>query len=132
MLSIVQCRQAKPKAKPYKLTDSNGLYLEVRPSGGKFWRFRYEVMFGGKRKEKLYSLGDFMLPPRAESEEEAHIRRQGRRLTLAEARMERDRVRGIIRQGLCPTQERKRLRLLQHKGSCPLTWCTKAIAPSSS
>lgn len=58
-----------------------------------------------------------MLPPRAESEEEAHIRRQGRRLTLAEARMERDRDRGIIRQGLCPTQERKRLLLLQRKDS---------------
>lgn len=113
----MQCRQAKPKAKPYKLTDSNGLYLEVRPTGGKFWRFRYEVVASGKRLERLYSLGDFTLPPRVESEGEAQARRQGRRLTLAEARMERDRVRGLIRQGICPTQERKRVLSLQRKDS---------------
>lgn len=35
-------RNAKPKEKPYKLTDGNGLYLLVTPTGGgKLWRFDY-------------------------------------------------------------------------------------------
>ena len=33
MLNDIQCRNAKPQAKPYKLTDSNGLHLEVNPMG---------------------------------------------------------------------------------------------------
>jgi hypothetical protein len=44
MLTNVQCRNAKPKPKPYKLTDGNGLYLEVKPSGAKVWRYRYELV----------------------------------------------------------------------------------------
>jgi Arm DNA-binding domain len=39
--------------KPYKLSDTNGLYLEVNPSGGRYWRFKYR--FEGK--EKRLSLG---------------------------------------------------------------------------
>ena len=39
--------------KPYKMSDSGGLYLEVDPSGGKYWRFKYR--FAGK--EKRISLG---------------------------------------------------------------------------
>lgn len=38
-------------------------------------------------------------------------------MTLAEARSERDRIRGIIRQGLCPTQERKRIISLRSRES---------------
>lgn len=108
MLSNVQCRSAKAKAKVYKLADSHGLYLEVRPTGGKFWRYRYEVANDGKRREKLYSLGAYTVPPAAESNEAAEARRQGRQLTLLEARAERDRIKGLVRQGVCPTQQRKR------------------------
>ncbi len=32
--------------KPYKLADANGLYIEIDPSEGKYWRFKYR--FGGK------------------------------------------------------------------------------------
>lgn len=32
MLNDIQCRNAKPQAKPYKLTDSKELYLEVKPN----------------------------------------------------------------------------------------------------
>lgn len=46
-------RNAKPGEKPIRLFDGNGLYLEVSPSGGKWWRFKYR--FGGK--EKRLSLG---------------------------------------------------------------------------
>jgi integrase len=52
-LSDVAVRSAKPTAKTYKLFDGEGLYLEVNPAGGKWWRWKYR--FGGK--EKRLSLG---------------------------------------------------------------------------
>jgi integrase len=47
-LSDIAIRKAKPAGKPYKLTDGDGLYLLVTPSGGKLWRFDYR--HEGKRK----------------------------------------------------------------------------------
>ena len=52
-LSDVAVRNAKPKAKPFKLADSGGLFLLVQPSGGKWWRYRYR--FAGK--QKLLAIG---------------------------------------------------------------------------
>ena len=46
-------RNAKPKAKSFKLTDGGGLFLWIQPSGGKWWRYRYR--FAGK--QKLLALG---------------------------------------------------------------------------
>jgi len=43
---------AKPKAKPYKLSDAHGLYIEVLPSGSKSWRYLYKLL--GKHKTKTY------------------------------------------------------------------------------
>lgn len=54
-LTDIKARNAKPKGKPYKLFDSDGLFLLVTPAGGKWWRFKYR--FGGK--EKLLSLGTY-------------------------------------------------------------------------
>lgn len=39
-------RNAKPGAKTYRLFDGDGLYLEVLPTGGKYWRLKYR--FGGR------------------------------------------------------------------------------------
>ncbi|ROQ55811.1 uncharacterized protein DUF4102 [Pseudomonas putida] len=44
MLTDTQCRTAKPKDKPYKLTDGKGLYLEVKPNGTKAWRYRFSIL----------------------------------------------------------------------------------------
>ena len=61
-LSDMQCRTAKPKAKKYKLFDGEGLYLEVMPSGARYWRLKYRS--GGKEKRvalgvyPIVSLGD--------------------------------------------------------------------------
>lgn len=52
-LSEVKARNAKPRSKPYKLSDGDGLFLLVTPAGGKYWRLKY--YFGGK--EKLLALG---------------------------------------------------------------------------
>ncbi len=45
-LTETAIRSVKPKDKTFKLADSGGLYLEVNPSGGKWWRWKYR--FGGK------------------------------------------------------------------------------------
>ena len=51
----IEDMKAKPKDKPYKLSDGNGLYLMVYPNGSKGWRFRYK--FSGK--EKMISFGSY-------------------------------------------------------------------------
>jgi len=52
-LSDAKARNAKPKAKPYKVSDGDGLFLMVMPNGSKYWRMRY--FFG--EKEKTLALG---------------------------------------------------------------------------
>ena len=47
-LSDVKAKNAKPKDKPYKITDADGLYLLVTSAGGKYWRLDYR--YDGKRK----------------------------------------------------------------------------------
>ncbi|MGE3770600.1 MAG: integrase arm-type DNA-binding domain-containing protein [Bdellovibrionales bacterium] len=54
LLSETKCRNAKPKAKPYKLADGNGLYLEVLPNGGRYWRQKYR--FFGKEKRLAHGV----------------------------------------------------------------------------
>jgi integrase len=48
-LTDVKIRTAKPKDKPYKLSDGNGLILYMHPAGGKYWRMKYR--FAGKEKQ---------------------------------------------------------------------------------
>ncbi|WP_348773750.1 tyrosine-type recombinase/integrase [Kingella kingae] len=47
-LNDQQIKKAKPHEKPYKLTDGKGLYLLVKPNGGKYWRLDYTI--DGKRQ----------------------------------------------------------------------------------
>ncbi len=85
-ISDTKARTAKPKDKPYKLLDSEGLYLEVRPSGRKYWRYRFNI----KQKEGVYTIGDYPS------------------VSLADARKERDWARSQARGGLSPNDVRKR------------------------
>jgi integrase len=78
-------RNAKPADKPLRLFDEKGLYLEVAPSGGKWWRFKYR--FGGK--EKRLSLGVY---PDTK---------------LADARIRRDEVRALLADKKDPGAARK-------------------------
>ncbi len=48
LLTQAKINNAKPKAKPYKISDGKGLYLYVVPKGGKYWRLNY--LFVGKQK----------------------------------------------------------------------------------
>lgn len=48
-ITDVAVRSAKPREKAFKLFDGGGLYLEVSPSGGKLWRWKYRVAGTEKR-----------------------------------------------------------------------------------
>ena len=90
-LSTIKVQNAKPKERPYKLFDEDGLFLMVSPigprtpKGGKVWRLRY--WFGGK--EKLLALGTFP------------------EITLAVARARRDEARQQVALGIDPGAKRK-------------------------
>lgn len=81
MLTDLKIRHLKPVTKAKKLADERGLYLLLKPSGGRLWRFKFR--FNGK--EKLLSLGVY--PD----------------LSLAEAREARDQARRTLAQGLDPS-----------------------------
>lgn len=48
-LSEKTCKSATPNKKPYKIADSQGLYLEVMPNGSKYWRWKYRFLGTEKR-----------------------------------------------------------------------------------
>jgi integrase len=84
-LTNTEIRNAKPGKKPVKLFDERGLYLEVSPAGGKWWRLKYR--FGGK--EKRLSLGVY--PD----------------VGLKDARDRRDASRKLLADGVDPSENRK-------------------------
>lgn len=47
MLTVVQIQALKPTERPFKVFDSDGLYLLVQPSGALLWRFRYAPLPDG-------------------------------------------------------------------------------------
>ncbi len=94
-LVVTQLRNAKPAAKPYKLTDEKGLFLLVQPSGGMLWRFKYR--YDGrdetgqpKRIEKKLGLGTYP------------------EVSLKEARERRDEARKLLAQGIDPAEQKQR------------------------
>jgi integrase len=107
MLNDTQCRTAKPKDKPYKLSDGKGLYLEIKPNGVKAWRYRFELREGQAIKESVFAVGEYVIAPSGETPEEAQIRQCARRFTLAEARDERTRARALVKQGINPAHHRQ-------------------------
>ena len=84
-LTATAIKNAKPNGKTQKLFDGRGLYLEVSPTGGKWWRFKYR--FEGK--EKRLSLGVY--PD----------------ISLQLARERRDDARKMVATGVDPAQHRK-------------------------
>jgi hypothetical protein len=46
---------AKPRARPYKLADGEGLTMLVNPNGSKLWRFRYRH----EGREKMLGFGSY-------------------------------------------------------------------------
>jgi len=115
MLTDTQCRNAKAKDKPYKLADDKGLYLEVKASGVKAWRYRFELVKDGVRKESVFAIGDYASSSTRETPEGAQARRAGGRFTLAEARDERIKARDLVKQGMNPAHQRQQNRVQTRK-----------------
>ncbi len=90
-LRDLQCRQAKGKAKPYSLVDGGGLFLLVKPDGGRFWRWNYR--FGGLQKTMAFGL----YPD----------------VPLLKARAEHRAARDLLAAGADPMGERKKTKLVQ-------------------
>lgn len=88
-LTDTAIRAAKPASRPLRLFDEAGLYLEVAPSGGKWWRLKYRIL----GKEKRLSLGVYP------------------EVGLKEARARRDEARKLIATGTDPSDARKAARL---------------------
>ena len=40
-LTHFDIQNAQPREKPYKLSDSGGLFLLIQPNGRKLWRLKY-------------------------------------------------------------------------------------------
>jgi integrase len=89
-LSDSKARNAKPRSKPYKITDGGGLFLFITPAGGKYWRLKY--FFAGK--EKLLALGVYP------------------EVTLADARERRAQARKLLAAGNDPAEAKKEARRL--------------------
>ncbi len=53
-LNARQVDAAKPREKAYKVADGAGLYLEVVPSGSRYWRMKYR--FNGKEKRMAFGV----------------------------------------------------------------------------
>ena len=85
-LTDTAIRAAKARPKQYKMADGGGLFVLVRPSGGKLWQLKYRHM----GKEQLLSLGQY--PD----------------VGLKEARDGRDKARKLVASGLNPAFEKKR------------------------
>src|SRR6266480_5971805 len=84
-LTEIAIRKAKAGAKPARLFDAGGLYLEISPSGGKWWRFKYRFA----EKEKRLSLGVYP------------------EVSLKAARAKRDDARRLLAEGIDPSEHRQ-------------------------
>src|SRR3546814_6885119 len=82
-LSDVAIRNAKPRAKPYKMGDSLGLFLLVQPSGGRLWRLKYRI----DGREKKLGIGTYP------------------EVSLSDARRRRDEAREMIAAGKDRSEE---------------------------
>src|SRR3546814_10443433 len=65
MLTHIKITTAKPSEKLYKLHDTLGLYLAVKPNGSKLWRMNYRFL----GKQKTLHLGKWPAVGLARSEE---------------------------------------------------------------
>lgn len=84
-LTDIKCKAAQPKTKSYKLSDEKGLYLEITPSGSKYWRLKFR--FAGKEKKLAFGVYP--------------------EVSLKEARDKREAARKQLQDGLDPSHEKK-------------------------
>ena len=84
-LTDTAIRKAMPGPKTRKLSDGKGLYLELSPAGGRWWRLKYRIA----GVEKRISLGTYP------------------ETSLKAAREKMEEARALVAQGIDPSQARK-------------------------
>lgn len=89
-LTNTACKNAKPAEKARKLADGGGLYLEVAPTGSKYWRWKYR--FNGKEKRLAFGVYP--------------------EVSLSEAREKRDVARKVLAEGKDPGAVKKQEKLV--------------------
>ncbi|GGA41033.1 Arm DNA-binding domain-containing protein [Pelagibacterium lentulum] len=98
-LSDIACKRAKPKDKPYRLSDGDGLYLRVQTNGSKLWQLRYLYL----DKENILSFGQYPL------------------VSLLGARGKRDEAKKLLIAGIDPAARRKQEKITaitEARGAC--------------
>lgn len=82
MLADTKLRALKRRTQIYRVADTNGLCIEVRPSGIKAWRYRYRH----SGKASMVTMAEYPM------------------MSLSEARAERDKLRALVKGGANPAQ----------------------------
>ncbi len=85
-LTDIKIKSLKPKDKPYKVFDGNGLYIYVTPAGGKKWRIKYYH----NGKDSIYTIGDYPS------------------VSLRDARFRLLEIKEMLSQGINPALEKKK------------------------
>lgn len=91
MLSDTKVKTLKPKDKIYRILDAERLYIEVRPTGTKIWRFKFTI----SGKEGTLSFGEYPS------------------VSLQEARKLKENAKAKLAKGLNPSIEKKKEKLEQ-------------------
>lgn len=84
-LTNTAVNNAKDHEKQYRITDGQGMYLLVKPSGKRYWRLDY-ILYG---KRKTFAIGKY--PEKS----------------LAQARADRDKAKALVADGIDPVQHRQ-------------------------
>ena len=84
-LTAAWVKRARPKSKPYKLSDRDGLYLLIEPSGSRVWRMNYRL----RGKQRTITFGRWP------------------ELLLGEARAKLLEARRLIANGVDPVEQAK-------------------------
>ena len=82
MLTDTKLRSLKLRDSAYRVADTNGLCIEIRPTGAKVWRYRYR--YAGKAS--IVTMAEYPA------------------MALSEARAERDKLRALVKGGANPAQ----------------------------
>lgn len=86
-LTDLALKRAKPSDKTQRLYDTGGLYLEIAPSGGRWWRMKYRRPVTGKENRLAFGVYPTV--------------------SLARARERRDEARKLLAEGIDPGHQRK-------------------------
>lgn len=87
-LTSAKIRTLKPSDKPFKVSDSHGLYLRVKPGGSRHWYLKYRI----SGKESRIALGTYPA------------------ISLSDARQRREGIRKMLALNINPVQQRAAVR----------------------